>query len=127
MNYGFIKATDLTFDKALARVEEELHEEGFKVLTKIDAQEKFKEKLNIDFPKYTILGACNPKIAHQAITLEWNIGLLLPCNIIVYEREKKIWVGVIKPTEAMAMVQNYGLRKLATEVETKLKRALDNI
>ena len=127
MNYGFMKATDLTFDTALAKVEEELHKEGFKILTKIDAQAKFKEKLDIDFPKYMILGACNPRIAHQAITLEWNIGLLLPCNIIVYEKEEKIWVGVIRPTEAMAMVQNDGLRRLATEVETKLKKILDNI
>ena len=122
MNYGFTKATDLKFDTALARVEEELQKEGFKILTKIDAQTKFKEKLNIDFPKYVILGACNPKMAYQAITLEWNIGLLLPCNIIVYEKEKKVWVGVIKPTEAMAMVQNDGLRRLAIEVETKLKK-----
>ncbi|MGB7055243.1 MAG: DUF302 domain-containing protein [bacterium] len=127
MNYGFVKATHLDFDAALARVEKELQQEGFKILTRIDAQAKFKEKLNIDFPKYMILGACNPKMAHQAITLEWNIGLLLPCNVIVYEKEDRVWIGVMKPTEAMATVQNEGLRGLATEVEAKLKRVFDNI
>jgi uncharacterized protein (DUF302 family) len=127
MNYGFIKATHLEFDAAMLKVEAELQEEGFKILTRIDAQAKFKEKLNIDFPKYMILGACNPKMAHEAILLEWNIGLLLPCNIIVYERDNKVWIGVMKPTEAMATVQNEALRELATEVEAKLKRVFDNI
>ena len=74
-----------------------------------------------------ILGACNPKMSYQAITLEWNIGLLLPCNVIIYEKEDKIWVGVIRPTEAMAMVHNDGLQRLATDVEAKLKQVLDNI
>jgi len=127
MKYGFIKDTKLEFTDALARVENELRKEGFKILTKIDAQAKFKEKLNIDFPKYMILGACNPKMAHAAITSEWNIGLLLPCNVIVYEKENKVWVGVMKPTAAMAAVQNDTLKELATEVEAKLKRTFDNI
>lgn len=127
MNYGFMKATHLEFDAVMGKVEAELQKEGFKILTRIDAQAKFKEKLNIDFPKYMILGACNPKMAHEAITLEWNIGLLLPCNVIVYEKEDRVWIGVMKPTEAMAKVQNEGLRGLATQVETKLKRVFDNI
>jgi len=127
MKYGFVKATDLTFDDALDRVEKELQKEGFKILTTIDAQAKFKEKLNIDFPKYLILGACNPKLAHEAISTEWNIGLLLPCNVIVYEKDTKVWVGVMKPSEAMAIVQNDALRNLAETVESKLKRAFDEI
>ncbi|KPL15327.1 hypothetical protein AMJ74_01725 [candidate division WOR_3 bacterium SM1_77] len=127
MNYGFVKATHLEFDAVMGKVEAELQEEGFKILTRIDAQAKFKEKLNIDFPKYMILGACNPKMAYEAISLEWNIGLLLPCNIIVYERDNKVRIGVMKPTEAMATVQNEALRELAIRVETKLKRVFDSI
>lgn len=127
MKYGFVKATDLTFDGALEKVETELQKEGFKILTTIDVQAKFKEKLNIDFPRYMILGACNPKLAHEAISAEWNIGLLLPCNVIVYEKDTKVWVGVMKPGEAMAIVQNDSLRDLAQRVESKLKRAFDGI
>jgi uncharacterized protein (DUF302 family) len=127
MDYGFVKETDLDFATVLAKVEAELEKEGFRILTKIDAQAKFKEKLNIDFPEYMILGACNPRMAHQAITLEWNIGLLLPCNVIVYKKEERVWVGVMKPTQAMAKVQNEGLRGLAAEVESKLKKVFDNI
>jgi len=127
MKYGFIKETDLAFAEALEKVEQELQKEGFKILTTIDAQAKFKEKLHIDFPKYMILGACNPKMAHAAITSEWDIGLLLPCNVIVYEKSNRVRVGVMKSTAAMAAVQNEALRKLATEVEAKLKRAFDNI
>jgi len=127
MKYGFIKDTNLEFTDALARVENELQREGFKILTKIDAQAKFKEKLSIDFPKYMILGACNPKMAHAAIISEWDIGLLLPCNVIVYEKENRIWIGVMKPTAAMASVQNEAMGELAVEVEAKLKRAFDNI
>jgi uncharacterized protein (DUF302 family) len=127
MKYGFVKATDLAFDAALEKVENELKKEGFKILTSIDAQAKFREKLNIDFPKYMILGACNPELAHRAISAEWNIGLLLPCNVIVYEKDGKVWVGVMKPREAMAIVQNEALRELAETVESKLKRAFDEI
>jgi uncharacterized protein (DUF302 family) len=127
MNYGFAKETDLEFDEAMQKVEQELQKEGFKILTTIDAQAKFKEKLNIDFPRYMILGACNPKLAHKAISTEWNIGLLLPCNVIVYEKNYKVWVGIMKPTAAMSSVGNEALEDLASEVEAKLKRTFDNI
>jgi uncharacterized protein (DUF302 family) len=127
MDYGFVKEINLEFGDAMQKVERELQREGFKILTTIDAQAKFKEKLNIDFPKYMILGACNPKLAHEAISAEWNIGLLLPCNIIVYEKDNKVLVGVIRPTAAMAAVQNEALRGLAAEVESKLKRVFNNI
>lgn len=127
MNYGFVKKTRLEFDEALRRVDQELQKEGFKVLTTIDVQAKFKEKLNIDFPRYMILGACNPKLAHRAIAAEWDIGLLLPCNVIIYEKEGSVWIGVMKPTAAMVSVRNEMLRPLAAEVESKLKRTFDNI
>jgi len=127
MNYGFIKKIDLSFDDALVKVTDELKKEGFGILTTIDAQEKFKEKLNIDFPKYQILGACNPAMAHKAISTEWNVGLLLPCNVIVYEKENSVWVGIIKPSQAMAMVENDELKEIATEVEAKLKKVFEGI
>lgn len=127
MNYGFLKKVDLSFDDTLAKIEGELGKEGFKILTKIDVQAKFKEKLNIDFPKYLILGACNPHMAHKAISAEWDIGLLLPCNVIVYEKGSRIWVGIMKPTQAMAGVKNDTLREIANEVEAKLKRVFDSM
>ncbi len=127
MDYGFVKKTEVNFESALKKVEEELQKEGFKVLTRIDVQAKFKEKLKIDFPKYVILGACNPKLAYNAISAEWDIGLLLPCNVIVYERGSEVWVGVMRPTAAMAVVQNESLRGLAAEVEAKLKQVFDCI
>jgi len=127
MNYGFIKKIDLSFNDALVKVTDELKKEGFGILTTIDAQEKFKEKLNIDFPKYKILGACNPAMAHKAISMEWNVGLLLPCNVIVYEKENSVWVGIIKPSQAMAMVENDELKEIAAEVEAKLKTVFEGI
>ncbi len=127
MDYGFVKKINLSFDNALSKVEDELKKEGFKILTQIDVQEKFKEKLNIEFPKYLILGACNPKMAHKAISTEWDIGLLLPCNVIVYEKENSVWVGIMKPTQAMAGIKNDVLKDIALEVETKLKRVFENI
>jgi uncharacterized protein (DUF302 family) len=127
MNYGFVKTTDLEFNDAMAKLVAELQKEGFKILTKIDVQAKFKEKLNIDFPKYMILGACNPRMAHKAITIEWDIGLLLPCNVIVYEKDGKVRIGVMRPTAAMAAVKNEALQGLAGEVEAKLKKVFDNI
>lgn len=127
MVYGFLKKVYLSFDDALAKVKDELEKEGFGILTKIDVQEKFKEKLNIDFPKYQILGACNPKMAHRSISAEWNIGLLLPCNVIIYEKEGNVWIGIIRPTQAMGMIEGEELRKVAIEVETKLKNVFDKL
>ena len=127
MVYGFLKKVYLSFDDALVKVKDELEKEGFGILTKIDVQEKFKEKLNIDFPKYQILGACNPKMAHRSISAEWNIGLLLPCNVIIYEKEGNVWVGIIKPTQAMGMIEGEELRKVAIEVETKLENVFDKL
>jgi len=86
INYGFTKELTMPFEKAVEAVSEALKKEGFGILTKIDIKEKFKEKLGVDFKKYVILGACNPANAHKAILAEENIGLMLPCNVIVYER-----------------------------------------
>jgi len=127
INYGFTKEVKLPFEEVIAVVTEELKKEGFGILTRIDVQEKFKEKLGIDFKKYVILGACNPASAHKAIVAEENIGLMLPCNVIVYEKEDKTVVSIIKPTVAMRMIENEELKQIAGDVETKLKNVFDSI
>lgn len=125
IEYGFIKTVDLIFEEAMERVSEELKKLGFGILSKIDVKEKFKEKLGIDYKKYIILGACNPLFAHRALETEENIGLMLPCNVIVYEKEGKVVIGVIKPTAAMGIIGNDKLQDIAVDVENKLKRVLD--
>jgi uncharacterized protein (DUF302 family) len=127
INYGFTKEIDAPFEETLDKVSNELKKEGFGILTQINVAEKFKEKLGIDFRKYTILGACNPASAHKAILVEENIGLMLPCNVIVYEKGSKTVLSVIRPTVAMQMVGNVKLQKIAEEVEGQLKRAFDAI
>ena len=110
INYGFYKEVAMVFEEAVEIVTEELKKEGFGILTKIDVRDKFKEKLDIDFKKYVILGACNPLSAHKAILAEENIGLMLPCNVIVYKKEKKTAISIIKPTIAMKMIDNEELK-----------------
>ncbi|TET21486.1 MAG: DUF302 domain-containing protein [Candidatus Stahlbacteria bacterium] len=127
MSYGFKKELDLGFDDALAKVTAELEKEGFGVLTEIDLKATLAKKLGVDFPRYQILGACNPHNAHKALLAEEDIGLMLPCNVIVYEREGKSVVSVIKPTVAMGMIDNPELKKIAEGVEDKLKRVFEAI
>jgi uncharacterized protein (DUF302 family) len=127
ISYGFIKELNIGFAQAVERVTESLKKEGFGVLTTIDVKEKFKEKLGIDFKKYLILGACNPANAHQAIEAEENIGLMLPCNVIVYEKNGKAVIAAIKPTIAMEMIENEALRKIAAEIEAEIKHVIDSI
>jgi uncharacterized protein (DUF302 family) len=127
MNYYFSKVLSGDFDEARARVTEALKKEGFGILMEIDIQAKMKEKLGIDFKRYMILGACSPPNAYRALQAEENIGLMLPCNVIVYEKDGKTVVSVIKPTVAMQMIQNEELGKIAREVEDQLKRAFDSM
>ena len=127
MSYYFNKVLSGNFDEALARVTEALKKEGFGILSEIDIQVKMKEKLGIDFRRYVILGACSPPNAYRALLAEENIGLMLPCNVIVYEKDGRSVVSVIKPTVAMQMIQNEELGKIAREVEDLLKRAFDSM
>jgi uncharacterized protein (DUF302 family) len=108
-------------------VTEELKKEGFGILTRIDVKDKFKEKLDIDFQKYIILGACNPASAHKSNLVEEIIGLMLPCNVILYEKEGNTVVSIIKPGSAMSMIGNDRLNEIAVLVEEKLKRVFENI
>ena len=127
ISYGFKKQVGLSFPQAVETVTQELKKGGFGILTTIDVKEKFKEKLGIDFPNYVILGACNPPLAHQAILAEEDIGLLLPCNVLVYEKDGKTVLDVIKPSTAMGMVENPNLKETATEVEARLKKVFDSV
>lgn len=128
MAYYKSKTVDYSFEEALSRIPEELKKEGFGVLTEIDVKETLKKKLDVDFRKYKILGACNPPFAYKALQAEENIGVLLPCNVILQEKEDgKVKVSVVNPMESMQAVNNPSLGELAQEVSTRLERVLGNL
>ena len=127
MNYGYKKQTSLTFVDAVEKTKSELAKEDFGILTEIDVKATLKKKLNVDFDNYVILGACNPPFAYQALQNEKDIGLLLPCNVIVYEDSNSVFVSAILPTIAMGMVVSPHLSDIAKEVEEKLKIAIDRV
>jgi len=127
IEYGFTKELDTDFESAVEAVKNSLREEGFNILVAIDVREKLQEKLGIDFEKYVILGACDAVTAHKALMVEENIGLMLPCNVIVYEHDGKSVVGVIRPTVAMEMIDNLDLRRIAKDVERRLRHVIDSL
>jgi uncharacterized protein (DUF302 family) len=127
MHYGFSKTVDLSFEDTINKVTEELKKEGFGILTTIDVKETLKNKIDVDFKKYTILGACNPTLAHKALQAEEEIGLLLPCNVIVYEKDSKSAVSVFDPSLMTKVVENENLNPIAEEVKEKLQRVFNNI
>lgn len=128
MSYYFSKVVNFSFEEALNKVSEALKQEGFGILTEIDVQATLKNKLDVDFRKYKILGACNPPLAHRALTAEDKIGVLLPCNVVVQEKETdKIEVSIMNPIEAMQAVKNENLNNVANEVTKKLQKVLENI
>jgi uncharacterized protein (DUF302 family) len=126
IRYGFKKAIEATVDEAEARVREALKAEGFGVLTEIDIRNAFKEKLGVDFKRYKILGACNPPLAHRAIAEEEDIGLLLPCNVVVYEgeREGTAVVAALDPVLQLGVAGREDLGDLANDVQGRLKRVI---
>ena len=128
MSYYFTKIINASFDEAIDMVTKELKDEGFGILTEIDVKATFKKKLDIDFRKYRILGACNPKMAHQAISAESKIGTMLPCNVIVQETEDgKIEISAVDPVAFMSAVENDKLGGIAQEVRSKLKAVIDRL
>jgi len=128
MSYYFSKILGISFDEALVRVTEELKKEGFGILTEIDVKETMKKKMNMDFRKYKILGACNPPLAHKAMQTEDKIGTMLPCNVIVQEMsEGQIEVAAIDPVASMQAVENPKLQDVADQVRVKLKRVIDSL
>lgn len=128
MSYNHTKEVSYSFKEALEKTKTALSNEGFGVISEIDLKEKFKEKLNIEFREYRILGACNPKIAHQAIQLEDKIGVLLPCNILVQEHPNgKVEVSAINPIETMAAVDNPDLEVIAADISQRLKSVIESL
>ena len=122
--YGFSKAVNLPFDEALVKVTEELKKEGFGVLTTIDVRETLKKKLDVEFPRYTILGACNPPFAYKALQAEEEIGLLLPCNVIVYEKRGQTRVAAFDPMVMSAILGNRQMEPVVDEVKARLERVI---
>lgn len=124
--YGFKIELNLSYEEAIEKVTEELKKEGFGVLTEIDVKETLKKKLDVDFRKYKILGACNPPNAYQALQAETDIGLMLPCNVIVYEgKAGATVVAAVDPMASMRAVENIGLEATALEVRRKLQRVIE--
>jgi len=125
MKYFIAKDVKMTYEAALAAVTEALKGEGFGVLTEIDVKETLKKKLDVDFPKYKILGACNPPLAYKALTTENQIGVLLPCNVVVQEHpDGRVEVSAMDPAAAMEAIGNSKLDEIATDVRGRLERVL---
>lgn len=123
--YGFGKDVDLPFEDAVERTKVALKAQGFGVLTEIDVKKTMKEKLDADFQPYVILGACNPSLAHKALTAEPEIGLLLPCNVVVHQQGSGSRVMIMDPEVALGIVRNPALKAVASEAKARLQLALD--
>lgn len=128
MSYHFSKKLRVSFDGAIVKVTDELKKEGFGILTEIDVKETLKKKLNVDFKKYRILGACNPPIAYQALQAEDKIGTMLPCNVIIQEHaDGQVEVSAVDPVASMQAISNPQLGALAKQVQAKLRSVIDNL
>jgi uncharacterized protein (DUF302 family) len=128
MSYGYTRTVDLPVDAAIERATEELAKEGFGVLTTIDVKATLKKKLDEDTAPYVILGACNPHFAHRALQMERQLGLLLPCNVVVYEDESgRTVVGAIDAHAMLGVVGNPALDPVAAEVNVRLRRVVDAV
>jgi uncharacterized protein (DUF302 family) len=128
MKYYSNKIVEGNFDEVIERVVNALKEEGFGVLSDIDVKSTMKEKLDVDFRNYRILGACNPPNAHKALTAEPHIGLMLPCNLVVQETEKgKVDVAAVDPKASMAAVENPELENVAHFIKERLERVINNL
>ncbi len=128
MSYTFSKVVDASFDDAIDRVTQCLSEEGFGVLTTIDVSATLKKKLDVDFPRYIILGACNPQYAYKALQAEDKIGVMLPCNVIVQERaDGEVEVSAVDPIASMQAIDNPSLGEIAETVQKKLQSVINSL
>lgn len=128
MEYFTSKTVDLSYDQAIEKVTSLLKEEGFGVLTEIDVQDTLKKKLDVDFKKYKILGACNPELAHKALQAEDKIGVMLPCNVVVEENEDDtVEVSAVNPVASMQAVTNNEVYPVADQVRDKLEKVISNL
>ncbi len=126
--YALTAVLNTTYEDAISKITDALKEEGFGVLTEIDVKATLKKKLGVDFRKYVILGACNPPYAHRTLQADLNVGILLPCNVIVYETDdQKTCVSAINPVDALEVIKKEELRKIAEEVSEKLKKVVDKV
>jgi uncharacterized protein (DUF302 family) len=127
-DFGIRRTLDLGFDEALARVSDALKAEGFGVLTEIDVQATLKKKLDADFRRYRILGACNPPFAYRALQHSLDVGMLMPCNVVVYETDdRRTVVSAVDPLQTMAAQGDEAIRPIAAEVRQKLQRVIDSL
>jgi uncharacterized protein (DUF302 family) len=128
VSYGYTRTLPgVGYDEAVTGITEALKKEGFGVLTTIDVKETLKQKLGVDFQRYVILGACNPQLAHRALSLEPGVGLLLPCNVVVSESAQGAVVQVVKPQAMLGVVQRKEIQPIADEADARLRRALENL
>ena len=126
--YAFSTVLETSYEEAVSKVIQVLKEEGFGVLTEIDVKSTLKKKLNVDFRKYLILGACNPPYAFRTLQTDLDVGLLLPCNVIVYETDdKKAYISALNPVSALEVIKSKELRKIAAEVSEKLKKVVEKV
>lgn len=125
--YGLSRHVDMPYDDALQHVENALKAEGFGVLTEIDVKDTLKQKLDVDFRRYQIIGACNPPLAHRALQSELEVGLLLPCNVVVYEDDVGTTVAAFDPEAAMGLAGNPALEDVAREAKERLEQALESL
>jgi uncharacterized protein (DUF302 family) len=127
-DYGFTKVVEYSFEDAIRKVTESLNTEGFGILTEIDVKETLKKKLNVEFRPYKILGACNPPFAYKSLQTEEQIGLMLPCNVIVYVNDKnETIVAAIDPLASMKAVKNEKLGEVAIIIQNKLKKVIEEL
>lgn len=127
-NYGFGKVVDMSVEQAETRVTATLKEKGFGILTRIDVAATLKQKLGADMPPYVILGACNPPLAHQVITAEPEVGLLLPCNVIVYQdASQQVHISAMDPEPVMRLIENAQVEPIARKVRALLQEALEAV
>jgi len=127
VGYGYGRFVQLEFNAAVQQAREALKSEGFGVLCEIDIKEKLKEKLGVEFSNYIILGACNPPLAYNALQQEPNIGLLLPCNLVVYETGGRSFVAAVDAARMLSVVGNAALEPIARDVNEKLRKVIDKI
>lgn len=127
MKYGITKETELGFDQAIEKVTDELKKEGFGILSTIDIKETLKNKLGADVERYTILGACNPNFAFKALQIEKELGLLLPCNVTVYEKDGRVYISAMNPEIMSSVTGNMGLKEVSGEVKEILEKVIERV
>ncbi len=127
IGYGYGRTLSVPFTEAVARARDALKAEGFGVLCEIDIKEKLKEKLGVDFTDYVILGACNPPLAYETLQREINIGLLLPCNVVIYAKDGQSVVAAVDASRMLSVVGNPALETQAETVNSKLRKVIDRL